>query len=90
MKLFGKSQEEIAHLVRNKRHDEMVQLLYQHASLEPHFSARTIAAAREMSKRRIVGLMQSGGIRPAHKPMVNGWRASLSAVREWDERTRVT
>lgn len=90
MKLAGKSHQEIAHLTRNLTREQLVEELYQLATLEPHYSPGTIAAAREMSKRKIVELIQKGVIPGAHKPLENGWRVSHSGVRQWDAQTQVT
>lgn len=86
--LRGKSRDEIAELTKRWKPDRFVAALHELATIEPFFSPRTVAKAREMSPRVIAELCRSGVIR-AHRPLENGWRIPLSAVREWDGRTAV-
>lgn len=86
--LYGKSREEIAELTRRMPTDRLVDLLFQHVTLEPFFSPGMVAKARGMTKRQIVARCQDGRLR-AHKPMTNGWRIPITGVSEWDAQTAV-
>lgn len=88
IQVIGKSREAIATALRKKRTEELFDIIYELATLEPFFSPRTIAQARGISQRRIVALCQARTLR-AHKISDNNWRVPLSAVREWDENTAV-
>jgi hypothetical protein len=90
MKLAGKSREEIEKAVRNKTRSELIDLLYNLATLEPHFSPGTVAARRGMSKDTIIALCKNGTIPRVHKPLQNSWRIPLSSIREWDEATAIS
>lgn len=87
--VIGKSREAIAQALRKKRTDELLDLIYELATLEPFFSPRTIAAARGISQRRIVEMCKAGQMPGTHKPSPNAWRVSLSGIREWDRNTAV-
>jgi len=87
--LVGKTREQIAAAVRDKTHSELVDLLYEHVTLEPHFKAQEIADRRRMSKSTILDLVKRGVLR-AHKTCDTQLRIPLSAVREWDAETALT
>jgi acetolactate synthase small subunit len=90
LNLIGKSRDEIARAVARKRPEELVDIITELATIEPHFSPKTIARARQMSQRRIVEMCRTGEMPGAHKPLANGWRVALSGIRQWDESTAVT
>jgi hypothetical protein len=85
--VIGKSREVIEKETRNLHRSDLLDLIYQLATWEPKFKPATIAAACQMTPRAIVQRIKSGEIRGAHKPLENGWRVSLSGLREWDEQT---
>lgn len=90
MKLIGESLEKITYLLRNLRREEIIFLLFKHVSLEPHFTAKQIAAARCIGVRKVLALMRSGDITPAHKAgRTNSWTAPLSAIRRYDDKTAI-
>jgi hypothetical protein len=86
--LYGKSRDEIAELTARMPAPRLIDLLYQHVTLEPFFSPDQVAKARGMTKRQIVARCKDGRI-AGHKPLENGWRIPHSAVLEWDEQTAV-
>jgi hypothetical protein len=86
--LRGKSREEISELTKRWRHDQYVDAIYQLATIEPFFSPRTVAKARESSPRVIADLCRNGTIQ-AHKLSDNVWRIPLSAILAWDRATAV-
>lgn len=88
MNLYRKSREDIAELTRRRSHQEMVDLLYRHCSLEPMFSPESIALAHDCAPKTIKKLMIAGRI--AAHTIGNRLRATLSAVRAWDEQTAIT
>jgi hypothetical protein len=88
LNLIGLSRDRIAAALARKRHDELIDIIAELATLEPHFSPRTVARARGLSQRRIVAMCRSQTLR-AHKPLPNGWRIPLSAIHEWDAQTAV-
>lgn len=89
IQVIGKSREAIGQALRHKRPEELLDIIYELATLEPFFSPRTIAAARGVQLRRVVAMCRAGELR-AHKPSEKVWRVPLSAVREWDANTAVT
>ena len=86
MSLVGKSKEQIEQATRHKRREELIEIIYSLASVEPMFKPRELAARRGMSPRVIMKLIKQGRIR-AHKPLANVLRVPLSAIREWDKNT---
>ena len=84
--LVGKSRGEIEHATRDKSRPELVNLLYELASVEPMFTPQQIAELRHLSKDTVLDLIRRGRIR-AHKPLENGLRIPLSAVQDWDAAT---
>jgi excisionase family DNA binding protein len=88
MSLTGKTKEQIAKAVEGKTREELIELLYSLASLEPMFSPEEVASRRDMSKRSILRLVKRGVLK-AHKPFQNGVRIPLSTIREWDLNTKL-
>lgn len=86
--LYGKSRTEIEELTVRMSYSRLLDLFYQHVTLEPFFSSAMVAKARGMTKRQVVARCQDGRLR-AHKPMTNGWRIPITAVQEWDAQTAV-
>jgi hypothetical protein len=86
MNLVGKSREEIESEVKNKSRGELIDKIYELASFEPMFKPQTIAERRQMTKRSVLQAIRTGRLR-AHKPLDNGLRVPLSAIKEWDANT---
>jgi hypothetical protein len=86
----GKSREQIGELLRSKRRDGLLDLIYQLANIEDHFTPLEVARARRMEKYAVVALCRDGKIPGTHKPSANQWRISASGLEEWDRSTCVT
>lgn len=90
LNLIGKSREQIESMLGpSYRRADLLDLIFQLASIEPHFSPSTIAAAREMTTAKVLKLIKEGAIPGVHKPLDNGYRVSLSGIRAWDKKTAV-
>lgn len=87
--LRGKSRDEIDHLTKGWRRDRFLDAIHELATIEPHYSPRTVAKAREMRPLTIAKLCANGTIPDCHKPLQNGWRIPDSSLRKWDKATRV-
>jgi hypothetical protein len=83
-----KHEQELQRLLRSRRRKDLISLIRDLASIEQHFTAEEIAKARKTTKRDVIERMKKGEI-AAHHPSGYRWTASLSAVREWDERTAI-
>lgn len=88
-RLPGKTREQIEKLISKISYREIAGIIQQLIELEPHLAPEEIMALRKLPRRRVIALLKSGQIR-GHKPDETKWRAPLSAVRAWDEATRVT
>jgi len=86
VKVLGKSREDIETTTRNYARHELLDLIYSLATCEPHLKVSDVAARRGMSKQKVLQLVRNGKLR-AHKPLENGIRIPLSAVRAWDANT---
>ena len=86
VKVLGKSREDIESATRNYTRDELLDLIYSLATCEPHLKVSDVAARRGLSKQKVLQLIRAGSLR-AHKPLANGIRVPLSAVRAWDANT---
>lgn len=87
--VIGQSRETIERLTQSFSRQDLLDLVHQLATWEPKFSPSTVASLCEMTPRAIVARIKDGTIKGAHKPLDNGWRISLSGLREWDEQTAV-
>jgi excisionase family DNA binding protein len=90
MTLIGKSRPEIEHLMRNKQRPELLDIIFELATVEPHFSVSQVARLRKLSRDTILAKIHSGAIPRVHKPVKNALRIPLSAVKEWDAQTMIS
>jgi excisionase family DNA binding protein len=88
MTLAGMSKDQIEKAMIGKERGELVNIIYMLASFEPMFSPQEVAKRRQLSKRVILKLVKEGRLR-AHKPLATTIRIPASAIREWDENTKV-
>ena len=88
MDLIGKSLEQIEVATRNKRRQELLEIIYSLATFEPMYKPDEIARRRRMSIGKVKDLIRKGVLR-AHKPLDNALRVPLSAIRDWDKETAV-
>jgi hypothetical protein len=88
--LIGKSRPEIERALRNKDRPELVDLIFELTTMEPHFSVSQVARARKVSRNTILDKIRSREIPRAHRPVKNALRIPLSAIHEWDANTQVT
>ena len=88
IRLVGKTLQEIEEATRNKPRAELIEIIYTLATFEPMFKPEEIAVHRRMSKHKVLDLIRQRVLR-AHKPLRNGLRVPLSAIRDWDRNTKL-
>jgi predicted DNA-binding transcriptional regulator AlpA len=88
--LIGKSRPEIERALRNKDRPELLDLIFQLATMEPHFSVSQVARARKLSRDTILEKIRKREIPRVHRPVKNALRIPISAIQEWDQNTQVT
>lgn len=88
-KLIGRSMEQISDTLRHQDRAEMIEIIYQLATCEPHVTDRQLATLRHVGQRTIKKHARNGVLSPAHQDgETNAWTFPLSAVRRYDEQTR--
>ena len=90
MNLIGKSRPEIERALRNKDRPELLDLIFELATVEPHFSVSQLARARKLSRDTILDKIRRREIPRVHRPVKNALRIPISAIAEWDANTQVT
>jgi excisionase family DNA binding protein len=90
MNLIGKSRPEIERALRNKDRPELLDLIFELATMEPHFSVSQVARARKVSRDTILDKIRKREIPRAHRLGDHGLRIPLSAVAQWDANTQIT
>jgi hypothetical protein len=88
--LIGKSRPEIERALRNKDRPELLDLIFELATMEPHFSVSQVARARKLSRDTILEKIRKREIPRVHRPVKNALRIPISAIQEWDQNTQVT
>lgn len=89
MNIVGKTRQQIEEATRKLKRKQLIALLHQHVTIEPKFTPEQIAQANRLTPRVVRKLMRAGTL-PAHEPVVNQLRSSLSQIRSWDENTALT
>jgi hypothetical protein len=90
MNLIGKSRAEIEHMLRNKDRPELLDLIFELSTMEPHFSVSQVARARKLSRGTILEKIHTREIPRAHRPVKKALRIPISAIHEWDANTEIT
>jgi hypothetical protein len=90
MNLIGKSRAEIERTLKDKGRPALLDLIFELATMEPHFTVSQVARARKVGRNTILDKIHKGAIRRVHKPVKNSLRIPLSAVREWDAETEIS
>jgi predicted DNA-binding transcriptional regulator AlpA len=88
--LIGKSRTEIEHALRNKCRPDLLDLIFELSTMEPHFSVSQVARARKLSRGTILEKIREREIPRVHRPVKNALRIPISAIHEWDQNTQVT
>lgn len=88
MNLVGKTYQEIEAAVHGLKRDQLIAIIQELAGGEPFFSPEQISRLRGISRANVMRRIRARLLR-AHMPVHNRWRVPLSALREWDEQTRV-
>jgi predicted DNA-binding transcriptional regulator AlpA len=88
--LIGKSRTDIERALRNKDRPELVNLICELATMEPHFSISQVARARKISRTTVLDKVRKREIPWAHRLGEHGLRIPLSAIVQWDKNTRIT
>ncbi len=90
MNLIGKSRPEIERALRNKDRPELLDLIFELVTVEPHLSVSQVARLRKLSRDTILDKIRSGEIYRVHKPVKNALRIPLSSIVQWDANTEIT
>ena len=90
MNLIGRSRAEIERALRNKDRPELLDLIFELSTMEPHFSVSQVARARKLSRDTILDKIRRHEIPRVHRPVKNALRIPISAIHEWDQNTQVT
>ena len=90
MNLLGKTRTEIERALRNKDRPELLDLIFELVTMEPHFSVSQVARARKISRTTVLDKIRKREIPRAHRLGEHGLRIPLSAVAEWDANTQIT
>lgn len=90
MNLIGKSRPEIERALRNKDRPELLDLIFELATMEPHFSVSQVARARKLSRDTVLAKIRTHEIPRVHRPVKNALRIPISSIHEWDQNTQVT
>jgi Helix-turn-helix domain len=88
--LIGKSRAEIERALSNKCRPELLDLIFELSTMEPHFSVSQVARARKVSRNTILDKIRSHEIPRVHRPLKNSLRIPVSAIHEWDANTQIT
>jgi hypothetical protein len=90
MNLIGKTRAQIESALRNKDRPELLDLIFELSTMEPHFSVSQVARARKVSRNTILEKIRSREIPRVHRPLKNSLRIPVSAIHEWDANTQIT
>jgi len=90
MNLIGKSRVEIERILRNKCRPELLDLIFELVTVEPHLSVSQVARLRKISRATILDKIHSGEISRVHKPVKKALRIPLSSIVEWDANPKIT
>lgn len=90
MNLVGKTREQITYATKDLSREELIEVLYRHVTIEPHFKVSEIGKARRITKDAVMARLRTGEIPPpTHRPLENSYRIPLSSIRSWDESTAI-
>lgn len=90
MNLVGKTREQIDHATRNSSREELVDLLYVHATLDPKFTVTQVARANgRMSRDAVLAKIRNDEIPREHVHLIkdNTYAIALSGLKKWDRKT---
>jgi hypothetical protein len=90
MNVIGLSRIQIERALRNKDRPELLDLIFELATVEPHFSVSQLARARKLSRDTILDKIRRREIPRVHRPVKNALRIPISSIAEWDANTQVT
>jgi len=90
MNLIGKTRTEIESALRNKERPQLLDLIFELSTMEPHFSVSQVARARKLSRGTILEKIRKHEIPRVHRPIKNALRIPISAIHEWDANTQIT
>jgi hypothetical protein len=88
--LIGRSRAEIERALRNKDRPELLDLIFELSTMEPHFSVSQVARARKLSRDTILEKIRNREIPRVHRPVKNALRIPISSIAEWDANTQIT
>jgi excisionase family DNA binding protein len=90
MNLIGKTRIEIERALRDKDRPELLDLIFELSTIEPHLTVSELARLRKVSRATIIDKIAKREIPRAHRLGDHGIRIPLSSVGEWDRNTQVT
>jgi excisionase family DNA binding protein len=88
--LIGKSRAQIESALRNKDRPELLDLIFELSTIEPHLTVSELARARKISRATVLDKIRKREIPRAHRLGDHGLRIPLSAVAAWDANTQIT
>lgn len=90
MILTGKTRAQIESALRNKDRPELIDLIFQLSTVEPHLTVSELARLRKVSRATVIEKIRKREISPAHRLGEHGIRIPLAAVAAWDANTQIT
>ena len=90
MMLTGKTRAQIESALRNKDRPELIDLIFELSTIEPHLTVSELARARKISRATVLDKIRKREIPRAHRLGEHGLRIPLSAVAAWDHNTEIT
>lgn len=88
--LTGKTRDQIAHALRDRPLDELIDVIFSLSTVEEAFTPAEIARRKKVSKRDVIRDMKAGKMGGAYfARSFNSLRASASGVNAWWNSYRV-
>jgi excisionase family DNA binding protein len=88
--LIGKTRAQIESALRNKDRPELLDLIFELSTIEPHLTVSELARARKISRATVLDKIRKREIPRAHRLGEHGLRIPLSAIAQWDRNTQIT
>ena len=90
MTLSGKTRAQIESALRNKDRPELIDLIFELSTIEPHLTVSELARMRKVSRATVLDKIRKREIPRAHRLGEHGIRIPLSSVAQWDANTQIT
>jgi excisionase family DNA binding protein len=90
MNLIGKTLAQIESALRNKDRPELLDLIFELSTIEPHLTVSELARLRKVSRATVLDKIHKREIPRAHRLGDHGIQIPLSSVAQWDANTQIT